>query len=241
MSPNDVIEDIDDILTAVDCDGTGQDGEYQNGVAWPEPRFFINSDGTATDRLTGLIWTLDARASEAQLGGDCVDSLHRTDTFADWREALDYVACLNGLNEGEGHLGHNDWRLPNVHELRSLVDFSRNDPALPAGHPFSNISTSLYRGGYWTSTTHFPGGAPGKAWLVDFGDRMEHRATSDNKTNVRSVWPVRGGKKVASSWDLDRDGDVDGSDLALFADGFVVGTYGITDVVGFGWALGGTH
>src|SRR3990170_3043537 len=50
----------------MDCKGTGQDGEIQSGVAWPEPRF-TNPDGSSPisgpvvlDRLTGLLWTRDA-------------------------------------------------------------------------------------------------------------------------------------------------------------------------------------
>ena len=44
----------------IDCAGTGQDGELQAGVAWPEPRFIDNRDGTVTDNLTGLMWLKDA-------------------------------------------------------------------------------------------------------------------------------------------------------------------------------------
>ena len=180
----------DDEGAEIGCAGTGQDGEYQNGTAWPEPRFIKNSDATVTDRFTGLIWTLDARASEAMGGGDCDHCLVRTDGRAEWQEALDYVACLNGLEAGEGHLGHNDWRLPNVHELRSLVDFSRTDPALSAGHPFTHVDVSTY--GYWTATTHFPGGAVSRAWRVMFG---RYRVDLSGKTTALHVWPVRGGKQ----------------------------------------------
>lgn len=192
----------------IDCDGTGQDGEYQNGPAWPEPRFFLNIDATVTDRLTGLIWTADARASEGGTGGDCDHCIERGDALANWQEALDYVACLNGLNEGEGYLGYNDWRLPNVYELRSLIDFSRTDPGLPLSHPFSSVNKNTWynRGGYWTSTTHFPAGTCSRAWLVGFGDS---RAVPEDKGNVFSVWPVRGGEKDTSCLE---DTDSDGTD-----------------------------
>ena len=39
---------------------TGDDGDLQKGVAWPDPRFTDNSDGTVTDNLTGLIWLKNA-------------------------------------------------------------------------------------------------------------------------------------------------------------------------------------
>ena len=38
----------------------GDDGTLQKGVAWPAPRFTDNSNGTVTDKLTGLIWMKDA-------------------------------------------------------------------------------------------------------------------------------------------------------------------------------------
>ncbi len=37
----------------------GDDGVSQRGVAWPDPRFTDNGDGTVTDNLTHLIWTQD--------------------------------------------------------------------------------------------------------------------------------------------------------------------------------------
>src|SRR3989344_8150136 len=43
----------------IDCKGTGQDGEIQAGVAWPDTRFIDNNDGTVTDDFTGLMWLND--------------------------------------------------------------------------------------------------------------------------------------------------------------------------------------
>jgi hypothetical protein len=39
---------------------TGDDGDVRVAVAWPSPRFIDHGDGTATDRLTGLMWLKDA-------------------------------------------------------------------------------------------------------------------------------------------------------------------------------------
>jgi hypothetical protein len=43
--------------------------------------------------------------------------------------------------------GRMGWRLPTVHELTSLVDVTQDNPALPAGHPFT-----IPVQGYWTAT-----------------------------------------------------------------------------------------
>ena len=73
----------------------GQDGGYQKGVEWPEPRFSDHDDGTVTDNLTGLMWFKDTQYFEATMN---------------WQNALD--ACESS-ELGE----HTDWRLPNVNEL----------------------------------------------------------------------------------------------------------------------------
>ncbi|NIO68243.1 MAG: DUF1566 domain-containing protein, partial [Anaerolineae bacterium] len=52
-----------------------------------------------------------------------------------------------GLGDGSSE---GDWRLPNVRELQSLIDYGRQTPALPSGHPFTGVQSSLY----WSSTTH---------------------------------------------------------------------------------------
>jgi hypothetical protein len=45
--------------TPIECPGTGQDGNFRAGVAWPEPRLTENGDQAVTDNLTGLIWAKD--------------------------------------------------------------------------------------------------------------------------------------------------------------------------------------
>ena len=107
----------------------GDDGDLQKGVAWPDPRFTDNGDGTVTDNMTGLVWTKNANIFEVA---------------QTWDTAVD--KC-NFLTDPGG-----DWRLPNVRELNSLVDYGQYYPVLPSGHPFLNVQLSPY----WTSTTYAP-------------------------------------------------------------------------------------
>jgi hypothetical protein len=118
------------------CAGSGQDGELQTGLPWPEPRFERLSDGVH-DRLTGLVW-----APRADLADGAVT----------WTEALEAAA---GLARETGQA----WRLPTVNELESLVDASRHSPALPEGHPFASPGEA-----YWSSTSS--GYAPDWAYCL---------------------------------------------------------------------------
>ena len=43
------------------------------------------------------------------------------------------------------------------------------------------------------------------------------------------------------AWDFEPDGDVDGSDLTGFADGFAGGTYDLADLAGFAEEYGKTN
>ena len=105
----------------------GDDGDLQMGISWPIPRFTDNGDGTVTDNMTGLMWVKNGAIFPQYL--------------YDWYQAL--VFC-NDLNRA----GYDDWRMPNVREMLSLVDYEMFAPALPDGHPFENMSDR-----YWTSTT----------------------------------------------------------------------------------------
>jgi hypothetical protein len=159
----------------IPCAGTGQDGDRQQGVAWPSRRFTDNGDQTVTDNLTNLIWTRNADAPGPSACG--------SGASMDWQRALDYVACLNANN----FLGHSDWRLPNRKELHSLTDFSEGLPALPSGNPFANVQSDGY---YWSSTSK--AAVPDAAWFVHIsGGYM----SAYNKSSLgQYVWPVRGGQ-----------------------------------------------
>jgi hypothetical protein len=156
--------------TPILCAGSGQDGELQRGVAWPTPRFIDNRDGTVLDNLTGLLWLKNANC------------FGRPRT---WQEALDGANNLAdsqcGLKDGSKA---GDWRLPNVRELQSLLDFGKIAPALPSAHPFSGVA----RGFYWSSTTSV--GSPLDAWGVVL---IEGSTFAGAKFLTWYVWPVRDG------------------------------------------------
>jgi hypothetical protein len=148
---------------------TGGDGDLQKGITWPDPRFTDNGDGTVTDNLTGLIWLQDA---------------NRESTM-DWAAALAYCNSLadDGSDLTDGSVA-GDWRLPNVRELQSLIDYGNESPALPTGHPFSSVQSTSY---YWSSTTR--PNYTDRVWRVymQYGSVLSY-----DKSGSYYVWPVRG-------------------------------------------------
>jgi Protein of unknown function (DUF1566) len=150
----------------INCAGTGQDGEIQAGVPLPTPRFTDNGNGTVTDNLTGLIWLQNANCFGLQTWADALTVVHN----------LASGSC--GLSDGSQT---SDWRLPNVRELESLINFAYY-PALPAGHPFSNMAYT-----YWSSTSM--AGSPYDAWYVSL---LDGRALYEHKEADVWVWPIRG-------------------------------------------------
>lgn len=127
--------------------------------------FIIHGDGTVTDTSTGLMWqqiTLQWQPNTAW-------------PFK-WQEALNYCENLKLAN-------YDDWRLPTVKELRSLVDYSRQYPAInPLVFPDTEIS-------YWSSTTF--ANDTKKAWFIDFNNGGSGGCGKGGYDYVRAV---RGGQ-----------------------------------------------
>jgi hypothetical protein len=163
----------------ISCAGTGQDGELRAGVTWPNPRFSPNADLSMTDNLTGLIWVNDGNLPGP---ADCAPGVTKN-----WLDALLYVTCLNQNN----YRGHDDWRLPSILELRSLINYGQ-----------SKQSTWLIAGGfaaikefdYWSSTSSAE--TPSAAWALNMGTGGITSAVA--KTTATYALPVRGGINSAS-------------------------------------------
>jgi hypothetical protein len=160
------------------------DGALEKGVALPNPRFTDNENGTITDNLTGLIWLKNANCPIGR----------RT-----WQGALDFVV---GINDGTIDCGdtsnagihQTDWRLPNVRELHSLVNFAFVNPAMSnaagtakgsSSDPFSNFQVE---DGYWSSTTGAGNSLNARGVGFAFGDVF-----ANVKGGMFFVTAVRGG------------------------------------------------
>ncbi|MGA6826180.1 DUF1566 domain-containing protein [Nitrospira sp. NS4] len=151
---------------------TTKPGPYYAIPSWdqtlPEPRRFIilsNFNGEAVlDRETGLVWEKTPISSLFPL--------------------------RNARAECTSHTtgGRKGWRVPSVHELASLVDPANHDPALPTGHPFTNVQLDV---AYWSGTfQQFLGSVD--VWGVYFSGSGSVPGFFAY-TSPLHVWCVRGG------------------------------------------------
>ncbi len=168
---------------------TDDDGQLEEGLDWPIPRFTDNGDGTVRDNLTELIWLKWANCFSRKT----------------WSEALSVCETLAdgecGLSDGSSA---GDWRLPNIVEIGSLCHRGYIHPSLPdtegtgqqyEGGPFYDVqfntaSTATFYHCYWSGTT-IPDAYHQSAWRIyfDYG-----RVSFSGKDNEYFVWPVRGGE-----------------------------------------------
>lgn len=96
------------------------------GKEWGTNRFVAAHQGTVTDTATKLMWQQQ----------DDGKTRH-------WQQALEYCNTLTVA-------GFDDWRLPNIKELQSIVDYRVHDPALDQGFFLQQDK----QGWFWSSTTH---------------------------------------------------------------------------------------
>ena len=119
-----------------------------------------DSNGIVTDSSTNLMWQ------------DDITSVSKA-----WNDAIAYCEALN-LG------GYNDWRLPNINELLSIIDISKINPAIK-----ENIFTHITSSNYWSSSIGVSGTS--NAWYVYFYNGYTGSNTKSNSSYVRCT---RGGQ-----------------------------------------------
>jgi hypothetical protein len=175
--------------------GPGSDGEVQAGVALS---YTDNGDGTITDNNTGLMW----EKKDDSGGLHDKDNLYSWSTGAPWdMDGTITTSFLAGLNAGGGFAGYTDWRIPNLKELHSIVNYevltpavdpAFDQPATCTGCTDITLATCscTVTSGYWSATT--VASAPGIsiAWYVFFTYGSVNFDSKPLNLNVRAV---RGG------------------------------------------------
>ncbi len=99
---------------------------------------FTKNGEVVSDNKTGLEWQ---------------DNNDSNGTVRTWQEAIDYCEALS-LE------AHDDWRLPNINELKTLIDRSKSQPAIVTGFEYVRSNN------YWSSTSVVDN--ENVAWILDF-------------------------------------------------------------------------
>ena len=160
----------------------GDDGDIQAGATL---RYRVNQNGTITDMTTGLVW--EKKSADG--------SIHHKDIGYTWDDAFAvHVATLNAME----FAGYDDWRVPNVKELQSILNFEHFTPAVSpafnsncvAGCTVTTCSCTT-DSFHWTSTSLATDPSM-YAWAVRFD--LGHIDAWGKSTHF-SVRAVRGGAK----------------------------------------------
>ena len=101
-----------------------------DGVDGPALSYTDNGNGTFTDDNTLLMWEVK----------DTGSGIHGVSNAYTWNNS--FTAFLAVLNTSPCFAGHCDWRMPNVKELQSIVDYSKTNPA-------SSVPGATAADGYW--------------------------------------------------------------------------------------------
>ena len=103
------------------------------------------------DNVTGLMWpgchVVESTPGSPECGGGTVT------TGIDWQAALGFCQALDWG-------GETDWRLPNMKELHSIVDYRQYNPTVDP-----DTFTSIPSTRFWSSTTR--SAIAGHAWYVN--------------------------------------------------------------------------
>jgi hypothetical protein len=170
-----------------------------SGALACQPRFHVNGDGTLTDNQTGLMWELKSKAGT----GD-VHDIGNSYTWSSTGGASDgtlYTTFLPSLNSDVSSNGgstcfadHCDWRIPNIPELRSIVDTSVSNCGTGAVCIDPSFGPTQVVGpndgnAYWSSTTAADSSI--NAWVTNFNFALTSEFQKPFPLPARAV---RGGR-----------------------------------------------
>ena len=136
---------------------------------WGAP-YTDNGNGTVTDSATGLVWQ-KCSAGQGTTLGDC-----GTGSIS-WYTLSDALMFCEGLILG----GRSDWRLPNINELMSIIDYTKDNPSIDSSIFPNTIATMTW----WSSTTQAHNTS--RMWIIQFNIGNLTFSSKEGQNKVRCV------------------------------------------------------
>jgi hypothetical protein len=141
---------------------TGQTGSYtstfgeDNDYTINAPSYTNNGNGTITDNVTGLMW------QQADGGEMTIENAQ--------------IYCDN-LTLG----GYTDWRLPNCHELFSILNHDKVNPAADTNYFTKTLAE------YWWSN-EFQANDANKVWVTNAGGGVGNHPKTETLASGLPGW-----------------------------------------------------
>lgn len=164
--------------------------------------FADNNDGTITDNATGLMWMQNDDGSGML-----------------WEDALTYA-------ENFSYAGYSDWRLPDVKELQSILDYSRSPETTSSAaiDPIFNCTAITNEGGdvdypFYMSNTTFSSLTPTKgthACYVSFGRAMGYMTNLGGWVDVHGAGAQRSDPKTGDPADYPTGSGPQGDAIRIY-------------------------
>jgi hypothetical protein len=161
------------LLTGVRYEDTGLGTviDHETGLEWQK----TDDAGGLTDKDNTYSWTGDG------VGGTAANGT----AFGTFLEGLNGGTASSGSGPTTaGYAGHNDWRIPRIEELTTIVDCSFGNPCIDQSVFGATNASSVY----WSAST--VNVVSDGAWFVGFGIGDTVISFKDSVVQVRAV---RGG------------------------------------------------
>jgi len=129
--------------------------------------FTANSNGTVTDQVNGLMW---AKCADGQSGTNCGTG---SATSVSWSQALN-IAYDSTLS------GYDNWRLPNIKELQTLIDYNSFSPSA-----YTNFFPGTTNSKFWTASPAIFNS--NYTWVADFSSGNIDVSTANSNNALRIV------------------------------------------------------
>jgi arylsulfatase A-like enzyme len=177
--------------------------QYVRGNAvYGTNNFVNNGDGTITDTATGLMWMQNDNGSGIL-----------------WESALSYAENFN-------YAGFSDWRLPDVKELHSILDYSRSPETTSSAaiNPIFNCTQITNEAGkndypFYTSSTTFCSQTPSNgtsACYVSFGRAMGYMSVFGGWIDVHGAGAQRSDPKTGDPADYPTGSGPQGDAIRIY-------------------------